>query len=59
MLEQHAVNMLALGGGAQAPTSEAVTQWLSMDAILHTSTVAHRPPKSILGIILSLNKVCK
>jgi hypothetical protein len=58
-LEHDAVNVLTLGSWAKPPAGEPFSESFCMDAILHNGTVAQEPPKSILGIILNLNKGCK
>ena len=58
-LEHDAVNVLALGGGTKPPAGEPFSELFCMDAILHKGTVTQEPPKSIVGIILTLHKPCK
>ena len=58
-LEHDAVNVLTLGGGTKPPASEPFSELFCMDATLHKGTVAQEPLKSIVGIILNLNKPCK
>jgi hypothetical protein len=58
-LEHDTIDVLALGSGAKATAGEPFPKLFCMDAILHRGTVAQEPPKSIVGIILNLNKPCK
>ena len=58
-LKHDAVDVLALGSRAEPTAGEPFPELFCMDTILHKGTVAQEPPKSIVGIILNLNKPCK